>query len=89
MLAVKLSGRDLVMRELIPQDLKFDLDRLTEEQAVGAARYLGRGGGKSTGQADGRKSKVILAGEIEETAFEEPRCSELALVECGRSHRGS
>src|ERR1700688_570467 len=32
MLAVKLGGKDLVMRELMPQDLKFDLDRLTQEE---------------------------------------------------------
>jgi uncharacterized protein (DUF2252 family) len=32
MLAVKLGGKDLVMRELMPQDLKLDLDRLTQDE---------------------------------------------------------
>jgi uncharacterized protein (DUF2252 family) len=50
MLAVKLDGRDLVMRELMPQDLKFDLDRLTQEQAVAAARYLAGVVGKAHGR---------------------------------------
>jgi uncharacterized protein (DUF2252 family) len=36
MLALQLLGRQVVMRELMPQDLKFDLDRLTQGQAVGA-----------------------------------------------------
>jgi uncharacterized protein (DUF2252 family) len=50
MLAVKLVGKDLVMRELMPQDLKFDLDRLTQEQAVAAARYLAGVVGKAHGR---------------------------------------
>ncbi len=50
MLAVKLLGRDLVMRELMPQDLKFDLDRLTQDQAVAAARYLAGVVGKAHGR---------------------------------------
>jgi uncharacterized protein (DUF2252 family) len=50
MLAVKLEGKDLVMRELMPQDLKFDLDRLTQEEAVAAARYLAGVVGKAHGR---------------------------------------
>jgi uncharacterized protein (DUF2252 family) len=50
MLAVKLAGKDLVMRELMPQDLKFDLDSLTQEQAVAAARYLAGVVGKAHGR---------------------------------------
>jgi len=50
MLAVRLLGRDLVMRELMPQDLKFDLDRLTQQQAVAAARYLAGVVGKAHGR---------------------------------------
>jgi uncharacterized protein (DUF2252 family) len=49
MLAVKLGNKDLVMRKLMPQDLKFDLDRLTQEQAVAAARYLAGVVGKAHG----------------------------------------
>ena len=50
MLAVKLGDKDLVMRELMPQDLKFDLDRLTQEEAVAAARYLAGVVGKAHGR---------------------------------------
>jgi uncharacterized protein (DUF2252 family) len=50
MLAVKLLKKDLVMRELMPQDLKFDLDRLTQDQAVAAARYLAGVVGKAHGR---------------------------------------
>jgi uncharacterized protein (DUF2252 family) len=62
MLAVRLGGKDLVMRELMPQDLKFDLDRLTREEAVAAARYLAGVVGKAHGrQMDGKTRASWLA----------------------------
>jgi uncharacterized protein (DUF2252 family) len=57
MLAVKLAGKDLVMRELMPQDLKFDLDRLTQEEAVAAARYLAGVVGKAHGRQVNPKAR--------------------------------
>jgi uncharacterized protein (DUF2252 family) len=62
MLAVRLGGRDLVLRELMPQDLKFDLDRLSQEQAVAAARYLAGVVGKAHGrQMDTKTRSAWLA----------------------------
>jgi uncharacterized protein (DUF2252 family) len=62
MLALELMGRQVVMRELMPQDLKFDLDRLTQEQAVGAARYLAGVVGKAHGrQMDAKTRSSWLA----------------------------
>ena len=40
MLATQLLDRDVVMRELLPQDLKLEIDQLKREEAVQAARYL-------------------------------------------------
>lgn len=40
MLAAKFLGTSVVVRELMPQDLKLEIERLTREQAVAAARYL-------------------------------------------------
>ncbi|WP_158945686.1 DUF2252 family protein [Granulicella sp. S190] len=40
MLASKFLGRPVVLRELMPQDLKLEMDRLTREEAVAAASYL-------------------------------------------------
>jgi uncharacterized protein (DUF2252 family) len=54
MLALRLLGKDVVMRELMPQDLKFDLDRLTQEEAVGAAKFLAG----VVGKAHGRQMKT-------------------------------
>ena len=40
MLATKFLSRSVVLRELMPQDLKLEIDRLTREEAVAAASYL-------------------------------------------------
>jgi len=40
MLAATLQRRPVVMRELMPQDLKLEMDSLTRDEAVGAARFL-------------------------------------------------
>jgi uncharacterized protein (DUF2252 family) len=40
MLATKLEGRSVVFRELLPQDLKFELDRISREEATAAAKFL-------------------------------------------------
>jgi uncharacterized protein (DUF2252 family) len=58
MLAIKLLGKDLVLRELMPQDLKFDLDSLTQEQAVAAARYLAGVVGRAHGRQMERKLRA-------------------------------
>lgn len=41
MIAARFLGRPVVVRELMPQDLKLDIDRLTRTQACKAARFLG------------------------------------------------
>jgi uncharacterized protein (DUF2252 family) len=33
-------GTPAVLRELLPQDLKLEMDQLTREEAIGAARFL-------------------------------------------------
>jgi uncharacterized protein (DUF2252 family) len=40
MLAGKLMGHSVVVRELMPQDLKLEMETLTPDEAVRAARYL-------------------------------------------------
>jgi uncharacterized protein (DUF2252 family) len=40
MLAAKFLERPVVLRELMPQDLKLEMDRLTREEAVAAASFL-------------------------------------------------
>lgn len=40
MLAERFLNRSVVLRELLPQDLKLEIDQLTPEEAVNAASYL-------------------------------------------------
>jgi uncharacterized protein (DUF2252 family) len=40
MLPGRLLGRSVFLRELLPQDLKLEIDKLTRGEAVSAARYL-------------------------------------------------
>ena len=40
MMAVRMSGHSLFIRELAPQDLKLEIDQFSQSQAVVAARYL-------------------------------------------------
>lgn len=47
MLASTLTDRPVVMRELLPQDLKLEMDQLTRDEAVAAARFLAGVAGKA------------------------------------------
>jgi uncharacterized protein (DUF2252 family) len=47
MLATKFLSRPVVLRELMPQDLKLEIDQLTREEAVAAASYLAAVVGKA------------------------------------------
>ena len=50
MLAAKLKGKSVVVRELRPQDMKFDLERLTQAQAIQTARLLAGVVGRAHGR---------------------------------------
>jgi uncharacterized protein (DUF2252 family) len=47
MRAGQLLGRSVVIRELMPQDLKLEIERLSREEAVNSARYLAEVVGKA------------------------------------------
>jgi uncharacterized protein (DUF2252 family) len=40
MRSAKLQGRPVVLRELLPQDLKLEVDRIGQAEAMEVARYL-------------------------------------------------
>jgi uncharacterized protein (DUF2252 family) len=40
MMAEKFLGRQVVLRELLPQDLKLEMDQLTRDDAIAAAHFL-------------------------------------------------
>jgi uncharacterized protein (DUF2252 family) len=47
MMASKFEQRSVVIRELMPQDLKLEIDQLSREEAVNSARYLAEVVGKA------------------------------------------
>jgi uncharacterized protein (DUF2252 family) len=47
MMASKLLARSVVIRELMPQDLKLEIDQLSRQEAVNSARYLAEVVGKA------------------------------------------
>jgi uncharacterized protein (DUF2252 family) len=47
MIAGRLMDRSVVLRELMPQDLKLEIDQLSREEAVNSARYLAEVVGKA------------------------------------------
>jgi uncharacterized protein (DUF2252 family) len=47
MMASKLLRRSVVIRELMPQDLKLEIDQLSRDEAVSSARYLAEVVGKA------------------------------------------
>jgi uncharacterized protein (DUF2252 family) len=50
MVAARLLNRSIFMRELLPQDLKLEIEQLTQEEAMKAGRYLASVVGKAHGR---------------------------------------
>jgi uncharacterized protein (DUF2252 family) len=59
MLAARLLDKGVFVRELMPQDLKLDVDHLDQDEAQEVARYLativGRAHARQMGTLDGRQ----------------------------------
>jgi uncharacterized protein (DUF2252 family) len=61
MVAAKLRKRPVFMRELLPQDLKFEIEHLTRDEAMKTARFLALIVGKAHGrQMDAATRKAWL-----------------------------
>jgi uncharacterized protein (DUF2252 family) len=59
MRAVKLTGKSVFVRELLPQDLKIEMDRVTQDEAISVAHYLAAIVGKAhSRQMDGAARKL-------------------------------
>jgi len=64
MLAATLQRRPVVMRELMPQDLKLEMDSLTRDEAVGAARFLAAVVGKAHARQMNAATRKIWTTEL-------------------------
>ena len=65
MMAATLLRRPVAVRELMPQDLKLEIDSLTCDQAVGAARFLAAVVGKAHGRQMDAATRKGWSAELE------------------------
>jgi uncharacterized protein (DUF2252 family) len=89
MLATKFLTRSVVLRELMPQDLKLEIDRLTREEAVAAASYLAGIVGKAHARqmdAASRKSWMAELNRNRSKSLDAPGWMWRSVVELIASH---
>jgi uncharacterized protein (DUF2252 family) len=91
MLPGTLLGRSVVLRELMPQDLKLEIDRLSREEAVNSARYLA----EVVGRAHARQMDSVTRKEFASTfrtrrsALEAPSWLWSSVVELASAHEAA
>ena len=78
-----LSNRPVVVRELMPEDMKLDIEQFTRKEAVSAARYLASVVGKAHGRQMSADDRRLWLRRTEGTTSAGPSRSDLA-VEYGR-----
>ena len=92
MLAATLLGRDVFIRELMPQDLKLELDQLTREEATLAARFLASVVGKAHGRqmdVTTRKKWRAELGRRRATNLDAPSWLWASVVQLAASHEAA
>jgi uncharacterized protein (DUF2252 family) len=92
MVAGTLMRKSVVLRELMPQDLKLEIDQLSREEALNAARYLAEVVGKAHArQMDGTTRREFAA------SFKRPKAARLnapswlwsSIVELASAHEAA
>jgi uncharacterized protein (DUF2252 family) len=64
MLATRMQDRSVVIRELLPQDLKLELDQLSQVEAVSVARFLASVVGAAHGRQMRREDRLRWKKEL-------------------------
>lgn len=89
MLATGLLGKSIVLRELLPQDLKLEIDQFSRDEATRAARYLAYVVGLAHGRQmsrDTRKHWLDAIGRGRGTGMEAPSWLWDGVVDLTASH---
>ncbi|MGZ3315437.1 MAG: DUF2252 family protein, partial [Caulobacteraceae bacterium] len=92
MLAGKLLRRPVVIRELTPQDLKLDIERLSRSEAVRAAHYLALVVGRAHARQMDASTKASWLAELARNrskTLDAPSWLWAALVELIQSHEAA
>jgi uncharacterized protein (DUF2252 family) len=64
MAAVRLLGKAVVMRELMPQDLKIEIDKLSRDEAISVAGYLAGVVGRAHGRQMDAATRAAWLAEL-------------------------
>ena len=92
MLAARLLDRSVVLRELMPQDIKIELDRLAQDEATSVARFMGlvvgRAHGRQMDEFTARRWAAELARARSKT-LEAPSWLWSSVVELVASHEAA
>ena len=89
MIAARLLGKPVFIRELAPQDLKLEVEQFTETQAVKAARYLSYVVGKAHARQMDSPTRVAWRRTLLDhrgTGIEAPSWLWQAIVDLSGSH---
>lgn len=92
MMASKLMQRSVVIRELMPQDLKLEIDRLSREEAVSSARYLAEVVGKAHARqmdASTRRDFALSLHQPKSARLNAPSWLWTSVVELVSSHEAA
>jgi len=92
MLPATLLRRPVVVRELMPQDLKLEIDSLTCDQAIGAARFLAAVVGKAHGRqmtAANRKHWVAELNRNRSKSLDAPNWLWTSLLQLVSEHEAA
>jgi uncharacterized protein (DUF2252 family) len=81
MAARRLMGRSVFIRELLPQDLKLEINSLTPQQAIKAARYLAATLGRALGErgAVSNVFTIVCSGRYRATSYADARPPEVRV----------
>ena len=92
MIATRLLDKGVVLRELMPQDLKLEVARLTQAKAMALAAYLAGVVGKAHGRqmsAETRASWVADLAKARTTALDAPSWLWSSVVALLSIHEGA
>jgi uncharacterized protein (DUF2252 family) len=92
MMAARLLNRSVVVRELMPQDLKLQIDQLSRQEAVDSARYLAEVVGKAHARqmdANTRKSFDATFKTRRSSALDAPSWLWSSVVELASAHEAA
>ena len=92
MLPLRLLDRAAFLRELLPQDLKLEIEHLTRDEAMQVAEYLsavvGRAHGRQMGSMD-RKAWAAELGRNRSKTLDAPSWLWLSTVDLVATHEGA